>query len=128
MLRLILSAALPLLLAAATPPKLRLSEVQQIAPENYRVELTLDPKNVQFSGSILIRVKITQPAQTIWLNANQLTIQDASLTAAGRTLPAAFGCRPSVTVDLAGPRPQAAACSTSTIANRSVISVDNSSR
>ena len=50
------------------------------------------------------------------------------LIEAGRTLPAAFGSRPPVPLDLADSRPQATACSTSTIANRSVISVDNSSR
>ena len=47
---------------------------------------------------------------------------------AGRTVPAAFGSRPPVSVELADSRPHATAGSTSTIANRSVISVANSSR
>ena len=47
---------------------------------------------------------------------------------AGRTFPAAFGSPAPVSVDLADSRPHATAGSTSTIANRSVISVANSSR
>jgi len=45
---------------------------------------------------------------------------------AGRIVPAVLGSP--VLVELADPRPHATASSTSTIANRSVISVDNSSR
>jgi hypothetical protein len=47
---------------------------------------------------------------------------------AGRTLPVAFGSRPLVRVELSESPSHATACSTSTIANRSVISVANSSR
>ena len=50
------------------------------------------------------------------------------LTAAGQTAPAAFGSESPASVDLANPRPHATAGSTSTIANRSVISVANSPR
>jgi len=37
------------LLAPDQPPKLRLLEVQNIAPEKYRVELTLDPDKNEFT-------------------------------------------------------------------------------
>jgi hypothetical protein len=50
------------------------------------------------------------------------------LMVVGRTVPAAFGSESPVPIDLADCRPHATACSTSTIANRSVISVANSSR
>ena len=43
--------------AADQPPKLRLAEVQNIAPEGYRAELTLDPDKAEFSGNIRIQVK-----------------------------------------------------------------------
>ena len=50
------------------------------------------------------------------------------LTVARRTVPAAFGSEPPVPISLADSRPHATAASTSTLANRSVISVANSSR
>jgi len=79
-------AAVPccLMLAAGAPPKLRLSEVQDIAPTGYRVELTLDPAETSFSGSISIQVKVGKPAQTIWLNANRIVVGSASVTSGGK--------------------------------------------
>ena len=75
-------------LAADQPPKLRLVEVQNVAPERYRAELTLDPDKTGFSGDIRIQVKVSRPAQTIWLNANRIAVQQASVTAGGKTLTA----------------------------------------
>src|ERR1039457_1437890 len=72
-------------LAAGQPPKLRLSEVQDVAPARYRVELTLDPAKDNFSGVISIEVNLKQPAQTIWLNANQIAVEQASATSGGKT-------------------------------------------
>jgi alanyl aminopeptidase len=71
--------------AADQPPKLRLSEVEDIWPAEYRVDLSLDPDKAAFTGSILIRLDVRKPAQTIWLNATRITVQDASLRAAGKT-------------------------------------------
>ena len=75
-------------LAADQPPKLRLAEVQN-HPERYRAELTLDPDKAGFSGNIRIQVKVNRPVQTIWLNANRITVQKASVIAGGKTLTAA---------------------------------------
>src|SRR5271157_5934757 len=82
------AAAIPccLMLAAGAPPKLRLGEVQDIAPTGYRVELTLDPAETSFSGSIAIQVRLGKPAQTIWLNANRIAVNSAAVTAAGKLL------------------------------------------
>jgi cytosol alanyl aminopeptidase len=74
--------------AAAQGPKLRLAEVQNIAPTRYDAELTLDPAKPQFSGSIRIGLAIQKPLATLWLNATNLRIEEASLTAAGKTSPA----------------------------------------
>jgi alanyl aminopeptidase len=74
--------------AADQPPQLRLAEVQKISPERYRVELTLDPDKAEFTGYIRIQVKVDQPVQTIWLNANRITVREASVTAAGKTIAA----------------------------------------
>ena len=88
MIRGIALAILPLVVSAATPPKLRLSEVQQIVPEGYRAELTLDPDQLQFSGAVQIRIRVNQPAKTIWLNASEIKVQDATVSAGGRTFTA----------------------------------------
>jgi hypothetical protein len=73
-------------LAADKPPKLRLTEVQNLTPERYRADLTLDPDKAEFSGNIRIQVKVYQPVQTIWLNANRIAVQKASVIAAGLPL------------------------------------------
>src|SRR5436190_10687128 len=91
MVRLTVALALAFSLAvvaAAQPPKLRLAEVQDITPEKYRAELTLDPDKSEFSGNIRIQVKVNRPVQTIWLNANRIAVQQASVIAGGKTLAA----------------------------------------
>src|SRR5579872_7232145 len=75
-------------IAADQPPKLRLGEVQNIAPERYRVELTLDPDKAEFQGNIHIALKVTQPVQTIWLNAHRISVQEASVSAGGKVVTA----------------------------------------
>jgi aminopeptidase N len=69
--------------AADSPPKLRLSEVQQVEPTGYRVELTLDPDREAFSGSIRIRLDIHRPLQVLWLNATKIAVRNASLISGG---------------------------------------------
>ena len=54
------------LIAAAQPPKLRLAEVQDITPEKYRAELTLDPDKTEFSANIRIQVKVNRPKLEVW--------------------------------------------------------------
>jgi alanyl aminopeptidase len=76
------------LIAAAQPPKLRLAEVQDITPEKYRAELTLDPDKTEFSANIRIQVKVNRAVQTIWLHANRIAVQQASVIAGGKTLTA----------------------------------------
>jgi len=76
------------LFAAGQPPKLRLAEVQDIAPVRYRVELTLDPAKDRFGGVIAIQVNLRRAAQTIWLNANQIAVQSAAAVSGGKTVPA----------------------------------------
>ncbi len=74
--------------AAGQPPKLRLSEVENILPVGYRVALTLDPDKDSFTGSIDMKVDVRKPVKTIWLNANQINVEEASLSASGKTMPA----------------------------------------
>lgn len=85
-------AALPLLVSlcsaasAGQAPKLRLSEVQGIAPTNYRTDLTLDPTKDSFAGVIAIKVDVRTAAQTIWLNASKIAVQEASISTGKKTL------------------------------------------
>jgi alanyl aminopeptidase len=73
-----------LAVAADQPPKLRLSEVQDVTPEKYRVELALDPQKDQFAGTIHIQLKVNRPTTTIWLNANRIAVESANVIAAAR--------------------------------------------
>ena len=79
----VLCAALSVAAAATQAPKLRLAEVESVAPTRYRVEMTLDPDQRQFSGTIQINLIVEKPLETLWLNASHLTIQEASLAATG---------------------------------------------
>src|SRR6476469_9214426 len=69
--------------SADSPPKLRLGEVQQVRPTGYGVELTLDPNQETFSGSINIRLEIERPTRILWLNATGIAVEKASLTKNG---------------------------------------------
>ena len=71
--------------AADNPPKLRLSEVENIQPTGYKVDLALDPAKNTFSGTIVIRMDIKEPVQTIWLDREKIQIQSVALSAGGKT-------------------------------------------
>ena len=70
-------------LAAADAPKLRLDDVEDVAPQRYRVELTLDPAKNSFSGSVRVSLSIHKPFTVLWLNASQIGIESAELQTAG---------------------------------------------
>ena len=74
--------------AADQPPKLRLAEVESIAPTNYKVDLKLDPEKDSFTGSIVISLDVKEPSQTIWLNQEKINVQSASVTSGGKTFTA----------------------------------------
>jgi alanyl aminopeptidase len=72
--------------ASEQPPKLRLSEVEDISPSRYHVDLSLDPNKTAFTGSISVQLAVRKPVQTIWLNATKIVVQDAWLTEGGRKM------------------------------------------
>jgi alanyl aminopeptidase len=74
--------------AADTPPKLRLAEVQNVSPISYKAELSLDPEKDDFTGTIVIKLDVQEPSQTIWLNRGSITVETAALTQQGKTLTA----------------------------------------
>ncbi|MGH9584463.1 MAG: hypothetical protein ACRD4O_16185, partial [Bryobacteraceae bacterium] len=71
---------------AEQPPTLRLPDT--IAPASYRVKLAIDPAKDTFAGGIDIKIDVKQPVDTIWLNATNLDIHDATLTVGGNRLKA----------------------------------------
>ncbi len=72
--------------AAEQPPTLRLPDTA--APVSYRVNLNLDPAKNDFAGSISIRLNVKRAMSVLWLNANQIKVQNATLTAGGKSFPA----------------------------------------
>jgi aminopeptidase N len=86
-MRLTLPALLLALTAtAAEPPHLRLPET--VAPERYRLHLTLTPDQDRFRGAIEIDLRIAEAAKAIWLNGTNLEVSRATLRAGGQTLAA----------------------------------------
>lgn len=78
-----LAASASACLAADQPPQLRLPE--SVAPSSYRVALKLDPAETTFTGRVEIQVDVKQAIETLWLNASQIEISEAKLTAGGKT-------------------------------------------
>ncbi len=71
---------------AQQPPQLRLPTT--LAPVRYTADLTIVPSQDTFSGAIDIVLNIREATPLIWLNARDLTVQTASLTAGGNALTA----------------------------------------
>jgi cytosol alanyl aminopeptidase len=68
------------------PPKFRLPTFA--LPVDYEVHLTLTPDKDTFTGSIDIDLSIKESTSVLWLNANQITVERASLFTAGQNLTA----------------------------------------
>jgi alanyl aminopeptidase len=73
-------------LRASQPPALRLGD--EVLPVHAVLDLTLSPERPDFSGRIQFDLKISQPVDEFWLNAVELTVNEATLTANGKTVQA----------------------------------------
>jgi cytosol alanyl aminopeptidase len=62
------------------PPKLRLP-ADVVAPVRYRVELTVIPDQDTFSGTVEIDLRFAKSTPFLWLNAEKLTVKEATLKA-----------------------------------------------
>ncbi len=69
--------------AADSPPTLRLPTVAR--PRRYTVDLTLDPAATTFTGTITTELQINETTSRLWLNAHEITVDNATITAAGQT-------------------------------------------
>lgn len=79
----IVALILPACLAAQ--PKLRLSEVEDVAPVRYQATLDVDPAKASFSGVLTMQVSVRKPVETLWLNASKIQVKQASATEGGKT-------------------------------------------
>ena len=80
------------LMAAALPPPHALAESpptgklpDSVVPLSYALKLQIDPHETRFSGEVGIHVRLTKPADHLWLHARGLDVASAVLTDAGGT-------------------------------------------
>ncbi|MCG8556105.1 MAG: M1 family metallopeptidase [Proteobacteria bacterium] len=85
------------------PPQLRLPRT--LVPERNRVQLVLDPAQPTFSGRIQITARVTQPSSFFWLNAQDISVEAASISVGQQTLPLEWSSQPRDFVGLRAPRP-----------------------
>lgn len=69
-------------LYALQPPSFYLPD--DVIPRKQTVELTIDPARETFSGSVRIEVDLRKPTTTLWLNAKNLTVKEATVTFNGQ--------------------------------------------
>ena len=70
---------------APTPPKLRLPQVAE--PSGYAVDLTIDPGQPEFHGTVDIDVRVQQRTDVLWLDSKELKITRAAAALGGRSVP-----------------------------------------
>src|SRR5262249_38731924 len=69
---------------AAAFPKGQLSDVVQ--PQDYRIDLTVDPAQPRFSGRVEIDALLKQPSTTIYLHGRDLGMRRATARVGGREI------------------------------------------
>lgn len=74
------------------PPQFRLPAVA--APVRYSVNLTVVPDKDTFSGFVDLDLDFHQASDTLWLNAERLTIKSATLTSGGQAVSAKANMQP----------------------------------
>ncbi len=72
--------------AEPVAPLLRLPTT--VRPIRNDVELTLDPNLQDFTGAITTQLEVTAPTATLWLNASEIVVDDASFDVGGETVAA----------------------------------------
>ena len=55
----------------------------EVVPTKYDIELTVDPSQALFSGSVTIYVQISEPTSTIWLHGKDLDVSEVYLIDGG---------------------------------------------
>jgi alanyl aminopeptidase len=70
-----------------TPPKFRLP-ADEARPIRYRIDLTIIPDQDTFAGASDIDLQFAKQTSVLWLNAEKLEIQDATLSVGGEKVAA----------------------------------------
>ncbi len=73
------------LIAPPVPPAMRLGDSAR--PTRYALKLRVVPTEDVFSGTIAIDLALKEPVTTLWLNASELKVREATLEVGGRTSP-----------------------------------------
>ena len=82
-------ALFPATLSAADdlqPPQFRLPSYA--APVHYSVDLSVAPDQDTFQGTVDIDLTLKQPTPVLWLNAEKITVKEATLTVGGQSVTA----------------------------------------
>src|SRR5258705_3372953 len=90
-LLLLVASLLPALCWAAEPshppvPSLRLPA--GVRPTHYALDLSIDPSQPTFTGSVAIDLAIDSTTSFIWLHGTDLQVKSASITAGGKKIDA----------------------------------------
>ncbi|SEK71137.1 alanyl aminopeptidase [Pseudoxanthomonas sp. GM95] len=81
LLTLALAACCASAFAAEETPTGRLPTWAQ--PQDYALDLKIDPSQDKFSGTTTIRVKLTQASDHLWIDGKELSVDKVTVTAAG---------------------------------------------
>jgi alanyl aminopeptidase len=57
-------------------------------PTHEDVDLEIDPASEDFTGRVAIELDVLAPTKLLWLNADEITVDEAAITAGGRRLAA----------------------------------------
>ncbi len=85
------------------PPSFRLPTT--VAPQHYSLNLTVAPDQDTFTGAVDIDLNFKDASSVLWLNADKLTVSDATLTVNGRTISAKVLPQPKDLVGFSFERP-----------------------
>jgi alanyl aminopeptidase len=105
---------------APTPPKFRLP-ADEVWPIRYRVDLPLIPDQDTFSGTVEIDLQLAKSTSVLWLNAEKLTVKDATLTVGHEKLAAKVISEPHDYVGFAFDQPVAPGVATLRVAYQGEI-------
>jgi alanyl aminopeptidase len=89
---------------AAAPPKFRLP-ADVAVPVRYGVDLTVVPDQDTFTGAVHLELQFAKATPILWLNAEQLTFKEASLTVGGQKVAAKIIAEPKDYVGFAFDQP-----------------------
>jgi cytosol alanyl aminopeptidase len=84
-------------------------------PTHNAVELWLDPTTEDFRGAITIALEVTAPTSVLWLNADEIRVEDAVVSAGGRRIAARAIAEPKHYLELVLEAPLARGAATLTM-------------